>query len=110
MSLGLGSSTLASCWVATNILRSAASASSRARTLDSLPTTKLVIMKGKMTTSRMGIMGRLRVSNLSLVWVTQSACQGLGPKGLGAAVFISAYHHESGPRAIRKTVEENKWL
>src|SRR6184192_968708 len=65
---------LASCWVARNIFLSPASASSNARTLDSRPTTNGVIMNGKMTTSRMGIMGRLRVSNFSLVWVTYSPC------------------------------------
>ena len=43
-----------------------ASASSSARTLDSLPTTKGVIMYGKMTTSRIGIIGNRFVSDLSL--------------------------------------------
>jgi hypothetical protein len=62
----------ASCWVARKIFLSAASASSRARTLDSRPTTNGVIMKGKMTTSRMGIMGSFLVSNFSLDVVTQS--------------------------------------
>src|SRR5262249_4905532 len=41
-------------------------------TLDSRPTMNGVIMYGKMTTSRMGIMGSLRVSNFSLPWVTDS--------------------------------------
>ena len=63
---------LASCWVARKIFLSAASASSRARTLDSRPTTNGVIMKGKMTTSRMGIMGSFLVSNFSLDVVTES--------------------------------------
>src|SRR5580698_81411 len=62
----------ASCWVARKIFLSAASASSRARTLDSRPTTNGVIMKGKMTTSRMGIMGSFRDSNFSLDVVTES--------------------------------------
>src|SRR5580765_5761360 len=66
ISSGRGSSTLASCWVARKILRSPASASSSARTLDSRPTTKGVIMCGKITTSRMGIMGKRRVSDFSL--------------------------------------------
>src|SRR5512142_2853 len=57
---------LASCWVARKIFLSAASASSSARTLDSRPTTNGVIMYGKMTTSRMGIIGRRRVSVFSL--------------------------------------------
>jgi hypothetical protein len=70
-SLDLGSSTLASCWVARKIFLSAANASSRARTLDSRPTTNGVIMNGKITTSRIGIMGSLRVSNFSLVWFTE---------------------------------------
>src|ERR1035437_1964719 len=66
MSPALGSSMLASCWVARNIFLSPARASSSARTLDSRPTTKGVIMYGKMTTSRMGIMGSRFVSDLSL--------------------------------------------
>src|SRR5258708_17901648 len=61
---------LASCCVARKIFRSEARASSRARTLDSRPTINGVIMYGKMTTSRMGIIGSLRVSNFSLFWVT----------------------------------------
>jgi len=36
------------------------------------PTTNGVIICGKMTTSRIGIMGSLRVSNFSLAWVTRS--------------------------------------
>ena len=40
-------------------------ASSNARTLDSRPTTNGVIMYGKMTTSRMGIIGRRFVSDFS---------------------------------------------
>src|SRR5271156_5992236 len=62
----------ASCWVARKIFLPAASASSRARTLDSRPTTNGVIMKGKMTTSRMGIMGSFLDSNFSLDVVTES--------------------------------------
>src|ERR1700683_2165149 len=62
----------ASCWVARKIFLSAAKASSRARTLDSRPTTNGVIMNGKITTSRMGIMGIFLVSNFSLDVVTQS--------------------------------------
>ena len=56
---------------------SAASASSRARTLDSRPTTNGVIMNGKMTTSRMGIMGSFLDSNFSLDVVTESPWDGL---------------------------------
>src|SRR6202011_1958527 len=63
---GLGSSIEASCWVARKIFLSPAMASSRARTLDSRPTTKGVIMNGNMTTSRMGIIGNLFVSDFSL--------------------------------------------
>src|SRR5579862_5304282 len=66
ISSGRGSSTLASCCVARKILRSPASASSSARTLDSRPTTNGVIMNGKITTSRMGIIGRRLVSDFSL--------------------------------------------
>src|SRR5712692_9639141 len=56
---------LASCCVARKIFLSPASASSSARTLDSHPTTNGVIMCGKMTTSRMGIIGSRRVSDFS---------------------------------------------
>jgi len=42
-------------------------ASSSARTLDSRPTTKGVIIYGKITTSRMGIIGRRFVSDFSLI-------------------------------------------
>src|SRR5437763_12778171 len=62
---GFGSSVEASCCVARKIFLSPAIASSRARTLDSRPTTNGVIMYGKMTTSRMGIMGRRLVSDFS---------------------------------------------
>src|SRR3954463_2774541 len=55
----------ASCWVARKIFLSPAIASSKARTLDSRPTTKGVIMNGKMTTSRMGIIGSRFVSDFS---------------------------------------------
>src|SRR5437764_10751947 len=66
ISLGLGSSVEASCWVARKIFLSPVMASSRARTLDSRPTTKGVIIYGKMTTSRIGIIGRRLVSDFSL--------------------------------------------
>src|SRR5260370_10516953 len=66
MSPALGSSMLASCWVARNIFLSLARACSSARTLDSRPTTNGVIMYGKMTTSRMGIIGSFLLSNFSL--------------------------------------------
>src|SRR5205823_284144 len=76
---------LASCWVARKIFLSAASASSSARTLDSRPTTNGVIMKGKMTTSRMGIIGNLRDSKRSLVvWGTGLLC-GFHYSGAAAA-------------------------
>ena len=52
--------------MARKIFLSPAMASSNARTLDSRPTTKGVIMYGKMTTSRMGIIGKRRVSGFSL--------------------------------------------
>src|SRR5713101_1815887 len=55
----------ASCWVARKIFLSPAMASSSARTLDSRPTTNGVIMYGKMTTSRMGIIGKRFVSDFS---------------------------------------------
>src|SRR5262245_47286735 len=63
----------ASCWVARKIFLSPFNASSSARTLDSRPTTNGVIMKGKMTTSRMGIMGSLRLSKRSWLWLTFSS-------------------------------------
>src|SRR5579859_2423228 len=62
----------ASCCVARKIFLSASRASSRARTLDSRPTTNGVIMNGKMTTSRMGIMGSFLDSYFSLDVVTES--------------------------------------
>src|SRR5216684_6846873 len=65
ISLGLGSSMEASCCVARKIFLSPAIASSRARTLDSRPTTNGVIMNGKITTSRMGIIGKRLVSDFS---------------------------------------------
>src|SRR5580704_6302734 len=67
---------LASCCVAKKIFLSQASASSSARTLDSRPTTNGVIMYGKMTTSRMGIMGIFLLSNFSLGFDTQSPVSG----------------------------------
>ena len=51
--------------MARKIFLSPARASSSARTLDSRPTTNGVIMYGKMTTSRMGIIGRRLVSDFS---------------------------------------------
>src|SRR5438552_10387012 len=56
----------ASCWVARKIFLSLVIASSSALTLDSRPTTNGVIMNGKMTTSRMGIIGNRFVSDFSL--------------------------------------------
>src|ERR1051326_6293145 len=84
---------LASCCVARKIFLSAANASSRARTLDSRPTTNGVIMNGKMTTSRMGIIGRLRVSNFSLVWVTDSPCSSLSRFFQVCDGDVSVVHH-----------------
>src|SRR5579872_549032 len=71
---------LASCWVARKIFLSAARASSRARTLDSRPTTNGVIIWGKMTTSRMGIMGSFLVSNFSLGVVTKTPKTSVKPR------------------------------
>src|ERR1700741_609666 len=62
----------ASCCVARKIFLSAARASSRARTLDSRPTTNGVIMNGKMTTSRIGIIGSFLDSYFSFDVVTES--------------------------------------
>ena len=74
MSSAVGSSTEASCCVARKMRRSPFSASSSARTLDSRPTTNGAIMCGKMTISRMGIIGSLRCapssgSRVSLVFM-----------------------------------------
>jgi hypothetical protein len=65
MSSGFGWSMAASRWVARKILLSPARASSSARTLAARPTTNGVIMCGKITTSRMGIIGSRFVSDLS---------------------------------------------
>src|SRR5271165_3231416 len=73
---------LASCWVARKIFLSPARASSRARTHDSLPTTNGVIMNGKITTSRMGIIGSFLVSNFSR-WVTGTALSYRAPPPWG---------------------------
>src|SRR6476659_10139314 len=88
---------LASCWVARKILRSEARASSRARTLDSRPTINGVIIYGKMTTSRMGIIGSLRVSNFSLIWVTDSP-------------FWSVYEDGFYHLPTFKIITQGKWL
>src|SRR5215472_10250795 len=79
----------ASCWVAKKIFLSAARASSRARTLDSRPTTNGVIMKGKMTTSRMGIIGSFLLSNFSLDVVTESP---LGLSDYQRSLAVSCQH------------------
>src|ERR1700739_146195 len=102
----------ASCWVARKIFLSAASASSSARTLDSRPTTNGVIMKGKMTTSRMGIMGSFFDSNFSLDVVTQS------PWGYSLARKICSLQDstpilwlvEPGKAAVRKQVQLHSLL
>src|SRR6266436_6114584 len=68
----------ASCWVARKIFLSPAIASSRARTLDSRPTTNGVIMNGNMTTSRMGIIGNRFVSDFSFevsMYLRDFGCQ-----------------------------------
>src|SRR3712207_1898851 len=52
----------ASCWVARKIVRSVASASSRARTEPGRPILKATLVKGKITTSRMGTIGRRTMS------------------------------------------------
>jgi len=58
--------------VARKIFFSPASASSSARTLLSRPTTNGVIMWGKITTSRIGIIGSRFVSDFSLVVIVYS--------------------------------------
>ena len=88
---------LASCCVARKIRLSRASASSSARTLDSRPTTNGVIMNGKMTTSRMGIIGSFLVSNFSLVELTQYSSL-FGPSyefRSGRTPVISSLLHET---------------
>src|SRR3954471_21911386 len=95
----------ASCCVARKIFLSEASASSRARMLDSRPTTNGVIMNGKMTTSRMGIIGSFLVSNFSLVWLTRHASRGThgfliekkpSPQGPQKLVIRSLLHRHYG--------------
>src|SRR6185436_14026147 len=54
--------------------------------LDSRPTTNGVIMCGKMTTSRMGIIGSLRVSNFSLDVVTNAPKAASGVWHLGLSL------------------------
>jgi hypothetical protein len=123
--VGLGSSMEASCWVARKIFLSLASASSSARTLDSRPTTKGVIMYGKMTTSRIGIMGSFLVSNFSRAeslmnhLVMQSELTALGKKkhnvaaqgltyadGSKTATLSQEYHagEEADQRARKSTM------
>src|SRR5215813_13938065 len=86
ISSGRGSSTLASCCVARKIFLSPASASSIARTLDSRPTRNGVIMCGKMTTSRIGIIGKRRVSDFSLE-VSMGKILGLGTENQDPALI-----------------------
>src|SRR5206468_492464 len=86
MSSAFGSSTEASCCVARKIFRSPERASSRARTLDSRPTTNGVIIWGKMTMSRIGIIGSLRTSPLR----AQSLARFLQQSRQRQAVFL---HH-----------------
>src|SRR3954469_17718027 len=83
---------LASCWVARNIFLSAANASSKARTLDSRPTTNGVIMCGKMTTSRMGIIGSFLDSNFSLIWVMNACGRDLDRHWAGPEVAPSFHY------------------
>src|SRR5215218_683491 len=52
----------ASCWVARKIVRSVASASSSARTEPGRPILKATLVKGKITTSRMGTIGSRTMS------------------------------------------------
>src|SRR5580704_13427131 len=85
----------ASCWVARKIRLSPASASSRACTLDSRPTTNGVIIYGKMTTSRMGIIGKRLVSVLSLL-VT------IGGRYLGSRRIEGKRLKEARMRAITR--------
>src|ERR687883_392878 len=62
MLAGTGSSTEASCCVARKIMRSEASASSNARTEPGRPILKATLVKGKMTTSRIGTIGSRAMS------------------------------------------------
>src|SRR5271155_4038092 len=96
MSLGLGSSIEASCCVARKIFLSPASASSRACTLDSRPTTNGVIMYGKMTTSRMGIIGSFLLSNFSLGF----------DKTL---VSVYSFPRQELPQALKRYAFERLW-
>src|SRR5262249_35413838 len=68
MSFGFGSSTAASIWVARKTRFVPSSANSSARTDVGLPITTGIIMWGKTTTSRIGIMGSLSI----VFWITSS--------------------------------------
>src|SRR5947209_5088784 len=87
---------LASCWVARKIFLSPAMASSRARTLDSRPTTNGVIMYGKITTSRIGIMGRRFVSDFSF----EVSMKTLGGSETGGHAFACPSHDEQARMPI----------
>src|SRR5579859_1801520 len=53
-----------------------------------------------MTTSRMGIMGSLRVSNFSLIWVTRVAFLGCGCMANSSSnVLVKDYHARQVSRA-----------
>ena len=72
------------------IFLSPASASSSARTLDSRPTTNGVIMYGKMTTSRMGIIGSLSCIGFFL------RCESLSLWGTGNRARFGYIERKSG--------------
>ena len=63
---------VASCCVARKIRLSPCSAASSALTEDSRPITKGTIMKGKITTSRMGTIGSLVCSYFSFVLISMA--------------------------------------
>jgi hypothetical protein len=102
ISLGLGSSTEASCWAARKIFLSPAMASSSART-DSRPTTNGVIMYGKMTTSRMGIIGSASCVGFFLrckawtLWVAKVFLAGLFEQ---APIDFVTLHHFRGDHEV----------
>src|SRR2546421_5373883 len=87
ISLGFGLSMVASCWVERKIRLSPRRAASRACTEDSRPITKGTIMKGKMTTSRIGTIGNFVCSYFSLVDIVSNH----NPLYLNGSPFLSSF-------------------
>src|SRR3989440_4088003 len=93
ISLGFGLSMVASCWVERKIRLSPRRAASSACTEDSRPITKGTIMKGKITTSRIGTIGSFVCSYFSFVLIVVSF---VSP----CLLWLCVYHHKD-PKAQR---------